>query len=271
MSAAARRIWIAAYLAGVLAVCLYFGFPSEALRAHAANRLAAGAPGLFVSIDEVRPVLPPGLELTGVNFSHAGADLVRLDRLRVAPELLTLMRKPTRYRFSGSAATGEIHGTAEIASQSERPLTDLQAQWSGVLLQQLPAVQNAYGSRISGRLEGSLSGSEEGGLVELARPLFEQTAFSFKTVDAEVGLHNRTLQLRNGRLRGAEVDAELSGTLTLGPSPGTGTLNLNGRISPHHAFLARMQGALPAALMRRRTAIPFKVTGPLAAPAVALN
>lgn len=281
MSAAARRAWIAAYLVGVLAVCLYIGFPSEALRAHVAYRLAAGVPGLSVTVNDVRPALPPGLELTGVGVSRAGVDLVRMERLRIAPELLTLVQEITRYRFEGSAAEGEVNGTAEVHARGEIPFVALQAQWTGVLLERLPALREVYGSRLSGRLEGSLALSEEGALtgkirvadgqVELARPLFDQKRFSFRTVDADISLQNRTLLLRNGRLRGNELDAELSGTLALGPSAGAGALNLTGRISPHHAFMAKVEGSLPAALMRRRAAIPFKVTGPLNAPAVALN
>lgn len=281
MSATARRTWIAAYLVGVLAVCLYIGFPSEALRAHVAHRLAAGVPGFSVTVADVRPALPPGLELKGVSISRTGVDLVRVERLKIAPELLTLVRKISRYRFEGSAAAGDLSGTAEVQAQGEQPLVAMQARWTGLLLERLPALQDFYGSRLSGRLEGSLALGGEGALtgkirvidgqIELARPLFDQKSFSFRTADAEVGFQNRTLLLRNGRLRGNEVDAEVSGTIALGPSAGAGALNLNGRISPHHAFMAKLEGSLPAVLMRRRTAIPFKITGPLHAPAFSLN
>ncbi len=281
MSVAAKRTWIAAYLVGVLAVSLYIGFPSEPLRAHVAYRLAAGVPGLSVAVSGLRPALPPGLELTGVSVSRTGVDLVRMERLRIAPELLSLVREITRYRFEGSVAEGEISGTAEVPAQRELPLVSLQAQWTDVRLERLPALREIYGSRLSGRLEGSLAFSGEGALtgkvrvadgqVELGRPLFDQKSFSFRTVDADVSLQNRTLLLRNGRLRGSELDAEISGTLDLGPPAGAGALNLTGRISPHHAFMAKLEGSLPAALMRRRAAIPFKVTGPLGAPAVSLN
>lgn len=281
MSAAAQRTWIAAYLAAVLAVCLYIGFPSEALRAHVAHRLSAGMPGLSVAVDEIRPALPPGLELKGVSIARTGVDLLQVERLRIAPEWLTLVREITRYRFEGSAAAGEISGTAEVQGHGEQPLAAMQAQWSGVLLERLPALQEVYGSRLSGRLEGSIALTGPGALtgrirvadgqVELARPLFDQKSFSFRSAEAEIGLQERTLLLRNGRLRGNEADAEIAGTIALGPAAGAGALNLTGRISPHHAFMARIEGSLPAALMRRRAAIPFKITGSLAAPAVSLN
>lgn len=281
MSTAARRVWIGAYLLGVLLVCLVIGFPSERLRAHVAQRLSAGLPGLNVAIQEIRPSLPPGADLREVRVSFTGAPLVVLDRLRISPDLLSLIRDVTEYRFQGTAAEGEISGTARLAARKEQHRLQLQAQWTGVLLQQLPILQGIQGSRVSGRMEGSLAINDQGSLtgklrvvdsqVELARPLFDQKIFSFKTLDADLSLQNRTLLLRNGRLRGNEMDADLSGTIALSPSPGAGSLNLSGRVTPHHAFLAKMESRLPSNLLRRRTGISFRVNGPLDAPGVSFN
>lgn len=282
MSAATRRIWVWAYLIGVLLVCLVIGFPSDALRAHVAHRLSAGLPGVTVSIEGIRPVLPPGVELQDVGVYRAGAPLLMLDRLRVAPELLSLIGRATQYRFQGSVAGGEINGSAqEQAPKEQRGAVRMQAQWTGVLLQRLPALQGIHGSRVSGRMEGSLTLNDQGSLtgklrvadsqVELARPLFDLKGFSFRTFDADLSLQNRTIVVRNGRLRGNEMDAELSGTVLLDPSAGAGALNISGRITPHHAFMARLEGSLPAGLMRRRTAIPFKINGPLDSPGLSFN
>lgn len=281
MSAAARRFWIGAYLLGVLLVSLAVGFPSEALRAHIAHRLSAGLPGVTVSIEGIRPALPPGAELQGVSVSRAGAPLLRLDRLRVTPELLSLVREATHYRIQGAAAGGEINGSAQVEAQKEQRGVRMQLQWAGVLLQNLPALQGIHGSRVSGRMEGNLTLNDQGSLtgklrvvdsrVELDRPLFDQKSFGFRTFDADLSLQNRTLVLRNGRLRGNEMDAELSGTVLLDPSSGAGALNLSGRITPHHAFMARVEGSLPAGLMRRRTAISLKISGTMDSPAVSFN
>ncbi len=281
MSTAARRVWIGAYLLAVLLVCLVIGFPSEKLRAHVAQRLSAGLPGLSVAIREIRPTLPPGADLQGVSVSRAGDPLVVLDRLRITPDLLSLIRDVTQYRFQGSAAEGEISGTARVETRKGRSGLSMQAQWAGVLLQKLPILQGFQGSRVSGHMEGSLAINDQGSLtgklrvvdsqVELARPLFDQKTFSFKTLDADLSLQNRTLLLRNGRLRGNEMDADVSGTIALSPSSGAGTLNLSGRATPHHAFLAKMEGSLPPNLLRRRAAISFKISGPLGSPGISFN
>jgi hypothetical protein len=107
--------------------------------------------------------------------------------------------------------------------------------------------------------------------VELASPVFDQSSFTFRTVEADITLQNRNLLLRNGRLRGNELDAEISGTVGLNQPQGAGALNLSGRVTPHAAFMAKAEGSLPANLLRRRAAIPFRVSGSLEAPGFSLN
>ena len=176
---------------------------------------------------------------------------------------------------------GSITGRAELDSSGDKSKAVLNANMSGVMLQQMPVFQNIYGSQLSGRLEGALSVNETGVLsgkltmtepqLELADPLFDQKNFTFRTADADITFQGRTLLLRSGRLKGNDMDAEVSGSIVLGATPGGGTMSLNGRLTPHPAFLARAEKGLPANLMRRRTAIPFQVAGPLQAPAVTIN
>jgi hypothetical protein len=84
-------------------------------------------------------------------------------------------------------------------------------------------------------------------------------------------MQNRSLLLRNGRLKGNELDAEIAGSIALDRPPGANALNLSGRVTPHHAFLARAEGSIPAGLLRRRAGIPFRISGPLDAPGFSLN
>jgi type II secretion system protein N len=276
-----RRILLALYLVVVTAVFLYFGFPSEALRTHAASRLSAALPVLGISVSSLRPSLPAGVTLQGVRIAYEDQPVAVLDRLRVQPELMSLLRPKTVYSFEGALGNGSITGRAEMDSTGDKPKTILNANLSGAMLQQMSFFQNVYGSQLSGRLEGVLSINEAGVLsckltltepqLELAAPLFDQKTFSFRTAEIDITFQGRTLLLRSGRLKGNDMDAEVSGNIALGLASGGGTMNLNGRLTPHPAFLARAEKGLPANLMRRRTAIPFQVTGPLKAPAVTIN
>jgi type II secretion system protein N len=277
-----RRVLLAVYLAAVTLVFLYVAFPSDALRTHVTNRLSASLPGLTLAVAEVRPsLLPAGIALRDVRISHADKPLAVIDRLRVRPDLLSLLRSKTSYGFDGAIGSGDITGRAEVDSAGPQPKVSLNARFGGILLQQVPGLRGIYGSRLAGRLDGTFAVNEAGALtgkltvtdgqVELAAPVLDQKSFTFRTMEADITLQNRSLLLRNGRLKGNELDAEISGTVALDQPQGAGALNLSGRVTPHPAFMARAEGSLPANLLRRRAAIPFRVIGSLDSPGFSLN
>jgi type II secretion system protein N len=281
MTAALRRMLLALYIVVAAAVFLYIGFPSEALRGYVGQQLSTSLPGLSVAIGAVRPSLTAGLVLSDVRISHAQKPVAALGQVRIQPELLSLFRDRTGYAFSGSLGDGDISGRVEVDAAGPASKVGLNARITGILIQQVEALSGLYGSRLSGRLDGNLNATEAGALngkltitdgqIELATPVLAQSRFTFRTVEADLTLQNSSLQLRNGRLRGSDLDAELSGTIALDPFQGTGTLNLTGRVTPHHGFLARAEGSIPPGLLRRRAAIPFRISGPLDAPGFSLN
>jgi type II secretion system protein N len=281
MTPALRRTLLAIYIVIAAGVFLYIGFPSEALRTYASQRLSAGLPGLSVTIGAVRPSWTAGLVLREVHISHAQIFVAGLDRVHIRPDLLSLFQTRTAYAFSGALAGGEISGRAEVDAAGPTPKIVLNARISGVLIQELDGLRGLYGSRLSGRLDGSLNTAETGAVngkftiaeaqVELAAPVFAQSRFTFRTVDADLTLQDRSLQVRNGRLKGNELDADVSGSIALDQPQAAGAMNLAGRVTPHHAFLTRAEGSIPSGLLRRRAAIPFRISGPLDAPGVSLN
>jgi type II secretion system protein N len=282
MTAALRRtLLMILYIAVVGAVFLYIEFPSEALRAYAGQRLSACLPGLSVGVGAVRPSLTAGLVLADVRISHDQKPVAVLDRVSIQPELLSLLQARTGYAFSASLGGGEITGRAEVEDAGPAPKLSMNARIGGILIQQLDGLRGIYGSRLSGRLDGHLHATEAGALngkltitdgqIELAAPVLAQSRFTFRTVDADLTLQNRNLLLRNGRLKGNELDAEVSGTIALDQPQAAGAMNLTGRVTPHHAFLARAEGSVPPGLLRRRAAIPFRISGPLDAPGFSLN
>jgi type II secretion system protein N len=282
MTAALRRtLLMILYIVVVGAVFLYIEFPSEALRAYTGQRLSACLPGLSVGVGAVRPSLTAGLVLADVRISHDQKPVAVLDRVSIQPELLSLLQARTGYAFSASLGGGEITGRAEVEDAGPAPKLSMNARIGGVLIQQLDGLRGIYGSRLSGRLDGHLHATEAGALngkltitdgqIELAAPVLAQSRFTFRTVDADLTLQNRNLLLRNGRLKGNELDAEVSGTIALDQPQAAGAMNLTGRVTPHHAFLARAEGSVPPGLLRRRAAIPFRISGPLDAPGFSLN
>ena len=281
MTAAMRRWLLAVYIVVAAAVFLYLGFPSEALRGYIGQQLSAGLPGLSVAVGGVRPSLTAGLVLSQVRISHAQTPVAIFEQVRIQPELGSLFGERSGYAFNGALGGGDISGRIEVDASGSAPKIGLNARIAGVLIQQVETLKGLYGGRLSGRLDGNFQTADTGALngkltitdgqVELAAPVLAQTRFMFKTVEADLALQNRSLRVRNGRLRGSELDAELSGTIALDPPQAPDAVNLVGRVTPHHAFLARAEGSLPPGLLRRRAGIPFRISGPLDAPGFSLN
>jgi type II secretion system protein N len=281
MTPGLRRALLAIYIFVAAAVFLYLGFPTEALRTVIGHRLSAGLAGLTVAVGAVRPSLSAGLVLKDVRISQAQRLLAVFDQMHIQPELLSWLQPRSGYSFRGSLGNGEVSGRAELDDAAPTPKVSLSARLNGIMIQQVDGLRGLYGSRLAGRLDGTLNTTEAGALtgkltiteaqVDLPAPILAQDRFTFRTVEADVSLQNRSLLLRNGRLRGNELDADVSGTVVLDQPQAANALNLSGRVTPHHAFLARMEGSIPAGLLRRRAAIPFRVNGPLEAPGFSLN
>jgi type II secretion system protein N len=281
MTPAIRRTLLALYIMAAAAVFLYMGFPSDAVRSHVSHRLSAGLPGLSIGIGMLRPTLTAGLELTDVRIAYAQNPVAAFDRVRIQPDLLSLFQTHTGYSFTGSLGGGEITGRAEVDAAGPAPKVSVNARIDGVLIQQVDRLRNLYGHRLSGRLDGQLNTTAGGALngkltltdgqIELASPLMAQSRFTFRTVEADLTLQNRSLLLRSGRLKGNELDADVSGTITLDPPQAANAMNLSGRVTPHHALLSRAEGTIPAGLLRRRAAIPFRISGSIDAPGFSLN
>jgi type II secretion system protein N len=270
----------AAYTAAVVLLLLYLLFPSQALRAAAARRVGQALPGAEVTIGDLRPGLPFAVVLSEVAIAHGGKAVATIERLRVVPELALLFREAGRLRFSGALAGGTLTGGAETAGEAGG-LLSLSARLEGAQLEKIPGLQAIPGGRLSGTLSAEVAVRPAGGTtarlsaadarVELAQPLFDQRELTFRTIDAELGVQGRRLLVRSARLKGSELDAELAGTIALDPAAAGNALNLNGKLTPHHALAARLEGSLPPNFLRRRGGLAFKLTGSIAAPGFALN
>lgn len=281
MTSTTRRALLALYIVLAALVLLYIRFPSQALSAYVASLMSASLPGLTVAVGEVHPSLPAAIEVHGIRISRGDQTLAVIDRLRIQPEILSMIGPRSGFELSGSAGGGALTGRAELDSTGPNPKTTANARLVGVNLQELAGLQGPYGSKLSGRLDGTFSVSGAGtltgkftvteGRIELAAPVFELKDFNIRTADADFTLQNQNLLLRNGRLKGNELDAEISGTIVLGQPQGAEALNLRGRLTPHPALMARAEASIPPNLLRRRGGLPFRVSGPLDAPGFSLR
>ena len=157
----------------------------------------------------------------------------------------------------------------------------MDASLSAVQIGKIPALSRMVPQKIDGRLGGRVTVNDDGLMnanltiakvsVQLRVPMFGLQALNFETVDAELTFDGERLSLKQCALKGAQMDGTLDGGIRLDSRSGLATLDLKGTVSPHHAFLAKIENSLPAKMLKGRDKIGFQLTGPIQNPAIAFE
>ena len=277
-----------AYIIGITVFFLYFLFPSEAIKNYVAYKISRVNPGIRVTIDRISPVLPPGIKLHNVGIAQGNKALINLDSVKITPGLLSFFSSTKTARFKGRVKAGSVHGWAEVDSRSDQRTEKIEGTISGVQVQGIPALQGLTAHKISGSLGGdfiiagtwpdrtmtgqlTLSDSR----INFDQPVVGLPSLEFIKIDADLALNKGNLAIKKLSARGNQLDADISGTIALNEGGPQNALNLNGSISPHHGFLAKMKNSIPASFLLQRkagnTAISFTIGGTVEAPAFRLN
>lgn len=283
-----KGVWFTLYVLAVTLVFLYILFPSTALKIALTERLNQIHPDIRFAIAKLKPLLPPGVKLYQVNILYRGAPLLDLDTVKVTPDLLSLVGSRTKVKFTSRVYAGRLNGQAQLNPVGHPGRQTVDCRMAGIELQRITALKRLIPQKISGLLAGeftyrtadrtrSLTAhlTVTDSRLELADPLFNQQVLEFKAVDASVALKNETLTVKKCRLKGGQLDAEISGTIGLGDLGGQRALNLKGSVTPHHVLMAQIKNSLPAGLLKGvktgRQAIGFKIGGTLDDPGLSLN
>ena len=107
------------------------------------------------------------------------------------------------------------------------------------------------------------------------QPVIGQPSLEFKNVAADLVLERGRLVIKKCSARGSDLNADITGTIDLNNTGRRNALSLNGSVTPHHAFLAKIENSIPADLLRQKTAgnqaISFRVGGSVETPEFSLN
>jgi len=288
MKPSRKTLSYTAYIIGLTVFFLYYLFPSEAIKDYVTYKMSLGNSGISVTIDHVSPVLPPGIKLHDVGIAQGNRVLIDLDSVKIAPGLLSFFSSTKTARFKGRVKAGTVHGWAEVDSRGDQRTDKIEGTISGVQIQGIPALKRLSVHKISGNLGGDFmiagtgpNRSMTGNLtlsdcrIDFDQPVIGQSSLGFKKIDADLVLNNGNLAIKKCSARGNQLDADISGTIALSTANRRNALNLNGSLTPHHGFLAKIENSMPADLLRQKktgkTALFFKIGGTLEAPAFRLN
>jgi type II secretion system protein N len=279
-----KRIFYALYIIAAAGCFFYFLFPSDTVTNSIAFHLNKTNPNINITIDRANPSFPPGLILKGVSLYHFGEELFDVEKVKIVPQLTSLLTSKATFNFNGKAYEGILKGTTDLSGNSNGRQIGAVANLAGIQIRDIPALNNLSEHTISGKLSGKFTytnvpGSGEtvnatlsliDSKVELATPLFSLETLAFINIEAELTLNENNLQIKRCSLVGHQMDGKVTGSIGLMDPPGQSILKLSGTLKPHHVFLAELKKSFLAHLITSissgESGFPFKITGTLDKP-----
>jgi len=278
------------YLAFALvavAFFLYVLFPERAVRTYMESRLAAIDPQLGLKVDEIRPAIPPGLKMTGVDITRDGLRLVRLDSIRIRPELMRIFDTEKQFYINAQLAGGTITGRATTSGTAGDPF-QMEADLAGIRIENIDAVKRLKRYSPTGLLTGHLTrgngraANQINGLlttsdlqIRLAEPFFGIADIAVTTSNTEFSIAGHMLRLKALTFDGPMVEGRIGGTIDIGYPVSQSRLNLTGNAKPQPDLFARLQETVPQGLFNPRTlgtrGLTFRVNGTIDSPELSMR
>jgi len=246
-----NRAFIGYVLAGIamLLAFLYLRFPGEAVKDYLKTAAAARYPGLLLSIDAVRPSVPPGLMLSNITAAFRGRPeaAVHADDLSVRPGGLSLLKGRLSLLMAAEGYGGEIRGRVDFTSpfSAGGPLS-AEANIRDIRLDKCAWLRQALARQITGTLRGSLtfSGNAEAvqsgtgsvdftltnGTFPLVEGILGFDRLDFSRVEGKIGFKNGALRITRLTLTGEKLRCSLKGNILLADDLGASQLDLDGTI-----------------------------------------
>jgi type II secretion system protein N len=267
---------------------LYYLFPSESMKDLIVAGISAANPNLKISIEKIKPVLPPGIALQHIDLDYGKVALIDAAYAKLVPLPWTLFKNRKTVSFKITTSQGRIDGQAFILSADAQSM-NLNAALSGIQLDQVAGLKELPNYEISGVLNGTIAinGSQSSDrtaraildisqcTVDLLRPIFSLDKFAFSRIEAELTLDARRILINKCDLKGEELDGRISGTIQLQEPYERTLLNLSGVLKPHPELIARIKQTIPVDLFSgkniQRTGLPFTITGTIENPGFSLR
>ena len=269
------------FAAGIAAFFLYYLFPSETVKRYIITRVNMLNPEIRVSIEDITPILSPGVKLHTVRLGSLSEEMMDAEEIVLIPNILSLFSDRPSYRFSIKAFDGSIEGRAYLESQKPRERIEINANIADIRLEMIRIIQHYTGNRFKGICSGIIQYKKVSGKdralnteltatdvsVTLNAPVFGMEALTFDNVEAEAALRNRTLKIKRLVLNGDQFDGDFNGSAVIRQEINASPINLDGTIIPRAEFMqgsgVNISGTLPGGSDTGNGQIPVRISGPL--------
>ena len=287
-----RRMGLAAgyllYTAVVLAVLLYVRFPDETVRLWIQNRINSSQHLVTCQIRKLRPTWTGGLNFSDIVLKAGNSQdlgLMKIDSLRVRPQLLRWVSGTRAVQFAGKGHGGETHGTISLDQRKKRGRLTMRVQ--KVDIASFTDLLTLMRRKASGTLAGDFSltaGADllttatgdaditvTNGVIGLQKELFGLGELEFSSLTSKAKLADRMIRILSGRLDSRVLSGKFGGELRLASDPRLTTLLLKGTLSPRPELFTKLKGKEEVDLMRGQLKdgkMPFTISGTVLEPGI---
>lgn len=273
-----------AYTGIVVLFFLFYLFPSELARNLIMAQLNQVQPELDISTQEIHPTFPPGLVFQPLDIVYAGVPLLTAEKLKIKPNLTSLIGEQKSFTFSGPLSGGDLKGNAEINLSDKRPKILLGMNLENVALENLPALQYWPQYQPSGEMKAYIDYDSQKGPEGTARVNLEVTPakivfdpaivglkqIEFSRLQAEMTVTPRMLQIRRCEASGTQLESRISGSIIFREPMESSRITLSCTLKPQPAFIAEHKGDMLGGLLGSENAqkrgVVLRISGTLGDP-----
>jgi len=278
----------ALYTLAAMGFFLYWLFPSRIVSDLIVSRIQQSSPVLQVDIRNAYAAFPPGLKLEPVAMAYADVPIARFDYLKVTPSLLSLLRGPKHFDFSGTLGTGTLKGKAALTSD-DRPQTQVTLSFDRVPIDLLEFLKQWPNYKVTGDMNAymdfdSLKGT--GGTTNVSldlapariafnTPFMGIEQIEFSQIQTEMTVTPRMLQIKRCDASGAQLEGKITGSIVFRQPIQSSRLTLSCTLKPQAAFIAEHRNDMIAAVLGSESAqkrgIIFRISGTLDNPSYVIR
>ncbi|MEE8400047.1 MAG: type II secretion system protein GspN [Desulfobacterales bacterium] len=278
----------AAYGIIVGMILLYALFPSTTVKEYLVADINGRNPEFDLTVDGLEPAFLLGIRLSGIDLNYRGKPFLRVNHITVMPKLWSLLGKEKAFAFDGDTHGGDFEGKGVFSTGKTVDQVDIAADFSGIRIGTIPALQGLPGREITGLLGGKVIYKGKGaastatvqltlvdGIVGLQMPILKLDRLDFEKIEADLVFSRTMVQVKTGTLTGAQMDGTFSGTLRLRQPLANSRINLPGMLTLHRPFLDELVQTIPMGLLPKKIsggkAFPVKLKGTFKKPSFTLR
>ncbi len=271
------------YALVALVVFLYFRFPSALMKEILISQVQKIEPQARLETDMISPTVPPGIELEPLSVSYANTPILRMDGLKITPQLSSLIGHNKRFAFKGTLGSGELTGLAVTTMAPNEEQVQANITLSRVPLEFLEVLNQYQSFKPYGDLDARINfDSIKGGgtadvnmeisqaRITLDPPLMGLEAMEFSLIRAQLTVSPRMVQIRSCEASGDQFESKLTGSIVFRDPLEDSRLTLSLTIKPQPSFLADhkndMIGGLLASDNAQKRGLIFRISGTLNNP-----